>query len=93
MSQNKSLSAQEAAQILHVSKSSIYELIRRGEINSYKIGRKVRFTQDDVDAYIARSRHEQSVQRVKRISPSGQSASPDRSGGSTLSLCYRSGLT
>ena len=67
MAQNKSLSTQEVAQILHVSKSTIYELIRRGEINSYKIGRKVRFTQDDVDAYIARSRHEQSVQPVKRI--------------------------
>ena len=46
MTQNKSLSTQEVAQILHVSKSTIYELIRRGEINSYKIGRKVRFTQD-----------------------------------------------
>lgn len=56
MSQNKSISAQEVADILHVSKSTIYVLIRRGEINSYKIGRKVRFTQDDVDAYIARSR-------------------------------------
>ena len=67
MTQNKSLSTQEVAQILHVSKSTIYELIRRGEINSYKIGRKVRFTQDDVDAYIARSRHEQSVQPVKRM--------------------------
>ena len=67
MAQNKSLSTQEVAQILHVSKSTIYELIRRGEINSYKIGRKVRFTQDDVDAYIARSRHEQSVQPVKRV--------------------------
>ena len=67
MAQNKSLSTQEVAQILHVSKSTIYELIRRGEINSYKIGRKVRFTQDDVDAYIARSRHEQSVLPVKRV--------------------------
>ena len=67
MAQNKSLSTQEVAQILHVSKSTIYELIRRGEINSYKIGRKVRFTQDDVDAYIARSRHERSVQPVKRV--------------------------
>ena len=67
MAQNKSLSTQEVAQILHVSKSTIYELIRRGEINSYRIGRKVRFTQDDVDAYIARSRHEQSVQPVRRV--------------------------
>ena len=68
MASNRSLSTQEVAELLHVSKSTIYELIRRGEINSYKVGRKVRFTQDDVDAYIARSRHEQSVQPVRRIS-------------------------
>ena len=62
-----SLSTQEVADILHVSKSTIYDLIRRGEINSYKIGRKVRFTQDDVDAYIARSHHEQSTKPVVRV--------------------------
>ena len=67
MSQNKSLSTQEVADILHVSKSTIYDLIRKGEIHSYKIGRKVRFTQDDVDAYIARSRHEHSTRPVKNI--------------------------
>ena len=67
MAQNQSLSTQEVADILHVSKSTIYDLIRRGEIHSYKIGRKVRFTQDDVDAYIARSRHEHSTQPVQRI--------------------------
>ena len=67
MKQNKSLSTQEVADILHVSKSTIYDLIRRGEIHSYKIGRKVRFTQDDVDAYIARSRHEHSTRPVKNI--------------------------
>ena len=67
MSNNQSLSTQEVADILHVSKSTIYDLIRRGEIHSYKIGRKVRFTQDDVDAYIARSRHEHSTMPVKRV--------------------------
>lgn len=67
MAQNQSLSTQEVADILHVSKSTIYDLIRKGEIHSYKIGRKVRFTQDDVDAYIARSRHEHSTRTVQRI--------------------------
>ena len=76
MAQIKSLSTQEVAQILHVSKSTIYELIRRGEINSYKVGRKVRFTQDDVDAYISRSRHEQSVQPIKRIEVSSDLLHP-----------------
>ena len=72
MSQNKSLSTQEVADILHVSKSTIYDLIRRGEIHSYKIGRKVRFTQDDVDAYIARSRHEHSTRAVKNVDVSSE---------------------
>lgn len=77
MSQNKSLSTQEVAEILHVSKSTIYDLIRRGEIHSYKIGRKVRFTQDDVDAYIARSRHEHSTMPVKRIDTHSTLLTPD----------------
>lgn len=80
MAQNKSLSTQEVADILHVSKSTIYELIRRGEINSYKIGRKVRFTQDDVDAYIARSRHEYSTQPVRKIDTGSTLLSPEEPG-------------
>ena len=78
MAQNKSLSTQEVADILHVSKSTIYDLIRRGEIHSYKIGRKVRFTQDDVDAYIARSRHEHSTMPVKNIDTHSTLLTPDR---------------
>ena len=78
MKQNKSLSTQEVADILHVSKSTIYELIRKGEIHSYKIGRKVRFTQDDVDAYIARSRHEHSTRPVKNIDTHSTLLTPEQ---------------
>lgn len=78
LKQNKSLSTQEVADILHVSKSTIYELIRKGEIHSYKIGRKVRFTQDDVDAYIARSRHEHSTRPVKNIDTHSTLLTPEQ---------------
>ena len=78
MAQNKSLSTQEVADIFHVSKSTIYDLIRKGEIHSYKIGRKVRFTQDDVDAYIARSRHEHSTRPVKNIDTHSTLLTPER---------------
>lgn len=78
MAQNKSLSTQEVADMLHVSKSTIYDLIRRGEIHSYKIGRKVRFTQDDVDTYIARSRHEHSTRPVKNIDTHSTLLTPDQ---------------
>ena len=77
MAQNKSLSTQEVADILHVSKSTIYDLIRRGEIHSYKIGRKVRFTQDDVDAYIARSRQEHSTRPVRNLDTHSTLLTPD----------------
>ena len=77
MAQNKSLSTQEVADILHVSKSTVYDLIRKGEIHSYKVGRKVRFTQDDVDAYIARSRHEHSTRPVKNIDTHSTLLTPD----------------
>jgi putative molybdopterin biosynthesis protein len=79
MARNKSLSTQEVADILHVSKSTIYNLIRKGEIHSYKIGRKVRFTQDDVDAYIARSRHEHSTRPVKNVATHSTLLTPDES--------------
>ena len=78
MAQNKSLSTQEVADILHVSKSTIYDLIRKGEIHSYKIGRKVRFTQDDVDSYIARSRHEHSTRPVKKIDTHSTLLTPEK---------------
>lgn len=77
MAQNKSLSTQEVADILHVSKSTIYDLIRKGEIHSYKIGRKVRFTQDDVDSYIARSRHKSSTKPVRRVDTHSTLLTPD----------------
>lgn len=68
MEQKRALSAMEVAQILHVSKNTVYEMIRRGEINSYKVGRKIRFTQEDVDDYIARFRHEKPTAPVQAIS-------------------------
>lgn len=60
MENRKALSTQEVADMLHVSKSTIYGLIKRGEISSYTIGRKVRFTENDVQEYISRSKKGQS---------------------------------
>lgn len=61
MNEKNALSTQEVADMLHVSKSTIYDLIKKGEIRSYKVGRKVRFTEDDVKEYISHSRDSQSV--------------------------------
>ncbi|MDR1045853.1 MAG: helix-turn-helix transcriptional regulator [Candidatus Adiutrix sp.] len=53
---NSALTAPEVADMLKIAKNTVYELIKRGEINCYKVGRKVRFTRADVEQYIARAR-------------------------------------
>lgn len=59
MDEKRALSTQEVADMLHVSKSMIYELIRQGAITSYKVGRKVRFMESDVKKFIVQSREKQ----------------------------------
>lgn len=56
MDNNNALTTQEVADMLKIAKNTVYELIKRGEINSYRVGRKVRFTLSDVEAYISRSK-------------------------------------
>lgn len=59
MDKRNALSTQEVADMLNVSKSKIYDLIKKGVISSYKVGRKVRFTEEDVKEYISQSKSEQ----------------------------------
>jgi putative molybdopterin biosynthesis protein len=56
MAEEPALNVQDVADILHVSKGTVYDLIKRGEISSFRVGRKVRFTRRDVEDYIDRSK-------------------------------------
>lgn len=56
MKVNSGLSTQEVAEILNISKNTVYELIKRGEIPSYRIGRKVRIDEIDIEEYKNKSR-------------------------------------
>lgn len=56
MPNNDALTAEDVAELLHVSKSSVYKLVKMDELASYYVGRKLRFTMADVENYIARSR-------------------------------------
>ena len=42
---------EEAAKILKISKGTVYELIKRGELPSYRVGRKVRISPSDLEVY------------------------------------------
>jgi|WetSurMetagenome_2_1015567.scaffolds.fasta_scaffold81633_2 prophage regulatory protein len=49
---NKLLKPNEVAQILGVSRSFAYQLIKKGEIASIQMGRSVRVRPEDLDAFI-----------------------------------------
>lgn len=51
MSDNISYTPEEVASILKISKYTVYELIKRGELPAYRIGRKVRVEETDLEIY------------------------------------------
>ena len=69
MDNTKALTVQDVADILKIAKNTVYELVKRGELNSYKVGRKVRFTLKDVESYIENSKK---IQSPGKIENSGQ---------------------
>jgi putative molybdopterin biosynthesis protein len=70
MSEQTALTAEDVAGMLRIAKNTVYELVKRGELNHYKVGRKMRFTKTDVDNYISDSRRGASQEpRAERIFP------------------------
>ena len=51
-SKDRLLTAQEMADVLHVSKATAYNLMQRGEIPSVRMGRLVRVRLGDLERYI-----------------------------------------
>lgn len=51
MDENSALTPLEVAEILKISKNTVYELIKRGELNGYKVGKKIRIDSSDVEEY------------------------------------------
>ena len=47
-----SLTPLEVAELLKITKNTVYELIKRGELPAYKVGRKLRIDKEDIDNYI-----------------------------------------
>ncbi len=56
MRADDAMNAEEVARYLHIGKNSVYQLARTGQLTSYRIGRKLRFSLVDADAYLASTR-------------------------------------
>lgn len=55
--ENDLLSAQEVAAILKIARNTVYELIKRGELISSKVGKQVRVDRQEVESYLSRTKH------------------------------------
>ena len=58
MSSTQFLNAEEVARYLNVGKNTVYELVKANKLVCYHVGRKMRFTVEDADAYLASTRRE-----------------------------------
>ncbi len=56
MIENKLLKADQLANILNISRSKAYQLMRNGEIPTITIGKNVRVSQKDLEDYIEQNR-------------------------------------
>lgn len=57
MRNDEALTVDEVADILQVSRNTVYALKDKGELNFYNVGRKLRFTYADVQSYITRAKN------------------------------------
>ena len=71
MDLKSSLTPLEVAELLKITKNTVYELIKRGELPSYKIGKKIRIDMHDVEDYInnQKSNLKSSINRNTNTTP------------------------
>lgn len=59
MEDRTALTPLEVANILKISKNTVYELVKRGDINSYRVGNKLRIGMNDIEEYKNRANKNQ----------------------------------
>lgn len=57
MDEDTSLTAIEVAELLKITKNTVYVLVKRGEIAAYKVGKKLRIDKKDVQEYITNQKN------------------------------------
>jgi excisionase family DNA binding protein len=50
------LTVNELAALLGISRDSVYRLVKAGDVIGYRVGERLRFRWEDVDAYLDRHR-------------------------------------
>ena len=81
MENENALNAEEVAKILKIGRNAVYNMAKSGELTSYRIGRKLRFTYTDVLNYIEGSRGTgptQSIASTPAIQPASSVDQPSQ---------------
>ncbi|MGV8980171.1 substrate-binding domain-containing protein [Clostridium sp.] len=63
MDENIALTPIDVAEMLKISKNTVYELVKRGELNSYRVGNKVRIEMKDIEEYKNKSKKLQNTKQ------------------------------
>lgn len=69
MSDNTSYTTEEVAQLLKISKLKVYDLIKKGELSSYRVGKQMRVDSSDLEMYKQQSRESSGRQAYNYSSP------------------------
>lgn len=75
MSYTKSYTAEEVAAKFKITKYTVFNMIKRGDLTGYRIDGNVRIDADVLDAYIQKSKSQSPAMRSKSIN-SGTSDGP-----------------
>ncbi len=67
MDKEESLTAVEVAEMLKITKNTVYELVKRGELPGYKVGKKLRIDREDVETYI----NSQKINKINKSQMTG----------------------
>lgn len=57
MRSDEFMNAEDVARYLHLGKNTVYQLAKTGKLASYHVGRKLKFTLEDVESYVASTHH------------------------------------
>lgn len=97
MTISHSLTPEEVAEQLKIKKNTVYELVKRGDLPAYRVGRKLRIDQADVDLYKEKQREKRGLPTLEyrpASTPSvpGEAARHIHEAGSRLVLVGRDQL-
>ncbi len=81
MNQEPSYTVEEVAQLLRISKLTVYDLVKKGRLPAYRVGKQMRVDASDLEAYKAKSKSQTAVLGLKDEAGSRFAGAKDGPGG------------